>query len=673
MLRKPFFIIILFFCFSLTGQDDSCQPILSSSALSQRLANYDIKVDFDHESHKVSGTERISWLNNSPDTVYTLRLYMYLNAFKNSRSSYLKGSGMNIMGQNLQGRKKEDWGWVKVLKAAQLEDTTNSDLHQTYVQPDDENEDDQTVLEIILKSPVLPGTSTTLDLTFESKLPRTIARSGYANHDFNHFVHWYPKLGVYEEDAQGYWGWNCHQFLRQMEFYGDHGNYKVTIISDPKFTIGGSGCIETYKSPLPNDKSRVVTTLYAEDVIDFGWVASPLLKEYNDYWNDVAIRILSPEGHENLVPRLFHALKGALQYFDDHVGKYPYTTLTALDPPVHGLRSGFMEYPTYITGGSFYNFPKSVRSMESLIVHEFAHQYFMQMMANNEKEQPWLDEGFVTFYEDCVMESIYGESSLIDMFGYKVSNSSLTRNEYASLPNRRISKITQTGYKVEGSYKGIIYSKTATFLKSLQGYLGEEAFDEMMKSYFENNKFTHPRKNDFVQEVKQAFAKNENILSSYIDTFLHTSLEETKICDYAVTGIFYNEHEVTSGWVDEEKGQKNPNMSYLNEVNKTTPNNIIRLERLGDFIAPLEVALYFEDGTSLTSTWSGRESLYYMIVEEDKRVVSVDIDPERKLFLDIDFNNNSYTRSPKQGGILKYAFRSLYWLQNTFQSVSFLM
>lgn len=592
---------------------------------------------------------------------------MYLNAFKNSQSSYLSGSGMNVMGQDLSNRKAADWGWVEVINARQ-NDVALTD--RKYVHPDDDNEADQTVLQIQLAEAILPGDTLDLAVTFESKLPRTIARSGYAEHDFNHFVHWYPKMGVYEQNIQGEWGWNCHQFLRQMEFYGDFGNYQMTIETDEQFVLGGSGCLEIYKEPIRGKPGRVVSRFIAEDVIDFGWVASPLLLEYEDQWEHVSIRLLSPESHASLVPRLLEAAKHTLTYFKDHLGEYPYRTLTILDPPVHGLRSGFMEYPTYITGGSFYAFPKGIRSMESLIVHEMAHQYFMQMLANNEKEEPWLDEGFVTFYEDCIMEYAYGDASLINLLGYRVRNSAFTRNEYTSLPNPRVSAIAVPGWKVNDAYKGIIYSKTATVLQTLKRYIGEEHFDEMMRIYFLRHQFTHPRKEDFVNIVFEEFQRHPNVLTPVIERFLDDVLEGTNVCDYAVTAINVQQAIKPTGYIDKEADATSEFVPFSrSELYLSSA----RLERKGDLIVPVEVRLTWSDGSTTEEIWDGVETVFVLRYERPVTLLSVEIDPHRKLFLDIDFNNNSYTREPSKGGIWKYAARSIYWVQNAIQSTSFLM
>lgn len=637
----------------------TCEPIKDARVLSPRLANYNFHLDFDHEDHVVEGAEYITWQNPSPDTIASLRLYMYLNAFSGPHSSYIRGNLRNVMGQDLSNTPEEDWGHVVVKSALQeVEEDEKIPLSYRYIQPDDDNPRDSSVLEIVLAAPILPGEIVRLSLDFRSKLPRTIARSGWGEHGFNHFAHWYPKLGVYEIDNQGEWAWNCHQFLSRMEFYGDHGNYDVTIDADPSYTIGGSGCIEQYQEPI-DGSDKVRTRLIAHDVIDFCWVASPLLTVTEDRWEHVEIRLLGPASHASLRGRILGAAKHALGYFAEHVGEYPYNTLTILDPPLHGLRSGFMEYPTYITGGAFYSFPKGIRSMESLIIHEFAHQYFMQILANNEKEAPWLDEGFVTFYEDCVMEDFYGENSLIDLLGYKVSNSSLTRNEYVSLKNKRASPITEIGYQVRGNYKGIIYSKTATVLQTLKGYLGAKEFDEMMMKYYDRQKFTHPRKADFITVVEDFFTKYPNLLSPVIRDFLDQALDGTQVCDYALLNCGSFKIASSSSGADADGDYYR---SYL------------EMERRGDFIAPVEIGIDWSDGTHTVSSWDGVEAIHTMTFEEkDRHVISATIDPDKKLFLDIDFNNNSYTTAPERSGICKYAIRSIYWVQNIMQSASFLM
>ena len=130
-----------------------------------------------------------------------------------------------------------------------------------------------------------------------------------------------------------------------------------------------------------------------------------------------------------------------------------------------------MEYPTYITLGSFRYFPKGVRTIESLVMHEFTHQYFMGMLASNEKEEAWLDEGFVTYFEDRTMEAKYGEDgSMISILGMRINSSDFTRSEYIDLPDPSVGPVARPGWEITEGYKGLVYSKTATVSENIGGY-----------------------------------------------------------------------------------------------------------------------------------------------------------------------------------------------------------
>ena len=426
-------------------------------------------VTLDHTKHLVTGTQSIEWINNSPDTVAHVELYMYLNSFKDYNSSYLRNTGANVMGQDISDRLEEDWGYI-TLESVKIPDS-DRELERRYIQKLDNNELDQSVIRIDLDQSVAPGDTLTLITEFVSKLPRTIARVGFAENNFNFVVHWYPKLGVYESNEEGAWGWNCHQFLQRMEFYGEFGTYDMSITTDRMMTVGGSGC---RVDQIDNNNGTVTHLFSAEDVIDFAWVAYPDFDIYSDNWNGVDIELLYPSHHKNHIPRIVGALKNSLEFMHQHLGAYPYPKITVMDPPALGMRSGFMEYPTFITGGSFYGFPKAVRSLESLIIHEFCHQFFMAVIASNEKEAPWLDEGFVTFFEDNIMEAYYGDgdNSLVDLLGYKMSNIDNSRNEYVSMTNKRSSAITDKSWLIRGDYKGLIYAKTSLILGSIKNIMG---------------------------------------------------------------------------------------------------------------------------------------------------------------------------------------------------------
>ncbi len=646
MVRVIFFTIICFFSLANSySQDLLCDPS-TGEAHSQRLCNYVMDLVLDTDKKLVHGVQKIEWINNGDVEVNHLELYMYLNAFKDVHSSYISGSVNNVMGQDLSDRKLEMWGSI-VINSIKQKGVSN-ELNKYYIQNLDNNEKDQTVLRVDLVDPVQPGDTLYLETEFVSKLPKTIARVGYAENNFHFFVHWYPKLGVYEQNPDGIWGWNCHQFLQRMEFYGEFGNYDVTITADPKFVVGGSGC-RTQIVDHPNGLRS--HHFEAFDVIDFAWTAYPDFVVYEDSFLGIDIELLSPDHHSALVPRLIGAVKNSIEFLDEHIGVYPYPKITVMDPPALGMRSGFMEYPTFITGGSFYGFPKGVKSLESLIIHEFCHQYFMGILATNEKEAPWLDEGFVTFLEDEIMESYYGkDNSLVNFMGYTVSNSAMSRNEYVSLKNKRSSHITNKSWLIKGDYKGIVYAKTATVLQSLKRIMGEESFYDFLSQYFNTYKFTHPNKEDFMGTLNGYLRMNFGSgMSEKINSLLEQALDKTAICDFSTSPIRYND--------------SNSDSVYSSVV----------IEQLGDFVAPVEIVFQFEDDSKLLKEWDGKGGSKEFTFITNSRLRSVQVDPERKIFFDIDFNNNSYTSTPAKSGLFKYAGRALFWTQNIFQSLSFLM
>ena len=603
-------------------------------------------VTLDHTKHLVTGTQSIEWINNSPDTVAHVELYMYLNSFKDYNSSYLRNTGANVMGQDISDRPEEDWGYI-TLESVKIPDS-DRELERRYIQKLDNNELDQSVIRIDLDQSVAPGDTLTLITEFVSKLPRTIARVGFAENNFNFVVHWYPKLGVYESNEEGVWGWNCHQFLQRMEFYGEFGTYDMSITTDRMMTVGGSGC---RVDQIDNNNGTVTHLFSAEDVIDFAWVAYPDFDIYSDNWNGVDIELLYPSHHKNHIPRIVGALKNSLEFMHQHLGAYPYPKITVMDPPALGMRSGFMEYPTFITGGSFYGFPKAVRSLESLIIHEFCHQFFMAVIASNEKEAPWLDEGFVTFFEDNIMEAYYGDgdNSLVDLLGYKMSNIDNSRNEYVSMTNKRSSAITDKSWLIRGDYKGLIYAKTSLILGSIKNIMGEELFYGMMRSYFQRQRFTHPRKSDFVNMV-QEHAEDHLGKNQYdqVLALLRTGLDETDVCDFAITDV-----------------------TTSKDDNRYT--YIIAVEQLQEFEIPVDLRFTYADGTSQDTVWYTERNTKKYTVESELALVQVELDPDQKLLIDTDFNNNSYTVDNSPMTMVKYFSRAAYWTQNLMQTISTLM
>lgn len=663
---KHAFLLMLVWWLAFSSASGQCDPRLSPPK-SARPASYVMDVQYDLAQKSVTATEQVTWVNTSPQPVQELRFYLYLNSFKNTNSTFIKGSGGQIFDQSIASRPDGTWGWIEVDSVGQ-QGGGNCSQSMRYVQPDDGNADDQSVLSVQLAKPVAPGETAVFHLRFSAKLPKIIARAGWSKDDYALFVHWFPQLGVHEQGPDGQWGWNCHQFFRTTEFYADFGTYDVTITAPSQLVMGASGCLVD-EEKLPGNLTR--RRYVVEDVIDFAWVAYPGFEVVEDTWQQVQIRLLIPPEHCAVAERYITAVKQSLEFLTAHVGPYPFASITVVDPPFHALRSGLMEYPTFITTGSFYGWPRGIRTVESLAVHEFAHQYFMMMLANNEKEEAWLDEGLVTYFEDRIIDHFYGEKNgLVDFAGYRMGNWELSRNEYTGMPNPKEDYVAKPSWLNTGRHKGLIYSKTATMLQTLRGLVGDATMDELMRTYFDRWQFKHPRGHDFFAVANEVVSKRHGpAFGESLDWLFQGVLFGTDVCDYSVAQVSNLENYSPHGLFDDGKG------GLVFKTGQPTGDFTASatLYRLGELVFPLEVVFRFEDGSVKTEQWDGQARTKIFTFQTVSKLESVQLDPSQKIKLDLDLNNNSLTLKPDTAPLWKYTLKAVFWMQNVMQTVGFLV
>lgn len=606
-----------------------------TSGYVQKVKQIDISIDatLDVVKHQAVCSQTIKWSNPSNVPIKELRMYMYLNAFQNLNSTFLKGSNGIIFGSDITKRNADEWGKLSIYNC-KLRGSSDT-LSWRYIQPDDGNADDQSVLSLSLPKPLMPGQTLELSMDFVAKLPKFIARAGYSK-DYYAFLHWFPQLGVFEKNKKGEWDWNCHQFFRGTEFFADFANFKVNLIVPQHMVVAASGC----KVSETIDKSKQLKSVRFDgrDIIDFAWIAYPGFEEYSDNWQGVEIKMFVPQEHCAMAPRYLNALKNALNFFNDKVAKYPYPTITLIDPPLHGLGSGFMEYPMLITCASFHYVPQGIKTIESLAVHEFSHQFFMAVLASNEKEEAWLDEGFVTFFEDEIADHYFGEkTSIFDIWGYKSGNKERSRLEYTSMDNIHDGPIARPGWEFnEGNFKALIYAKTATILQTLKGLVGEKKFYTIIRNYYEKYKFTHPKEADFIATVKATVG--DSIYSMPVDTFFKHTLHGTDYCDY-----------------------------YLNNISSKG----FELQNQGKLSLPVEILVTYMDGSKVTFASSGQSTSQFFSNDVAKEIKSIVVDPDHKIYLDINFNNNSYVAQVEHKPSANFGMKVMAWFHFIFQSLSF--
>jgi hypothetical protein len=649
---------ILLFVISSMAQD---------SFLSPRIANYDMEVTLDVSEKKLYGRTKLTWTNPGSTNVTDLQFHLYYNAFKNSESSFLKESG-DIPDFFFETLVQDcGWSWSAINTIVDHHGNNLADGMQ-YIQPDDDNENDQTVLQVLLPDPVAPGDSIEVDFNWEAKIPKAMIRTGY-NMDYYFFAQWFPKVGVYETAGTRFAQvdqWNCHQYHANGEYYADFGNYKVALTVPKDYIIGASGSL--IQKTANGDEATWTFTV--NDVIDFTWTTSPHFTIQKDTWRGVDITLLSYPGHEHFADRYFTTVKNAFEFLDAHVGEYPYPTLTMVDPPIHGLYTGGMEYPTLITSISFCFLPINLKSVETLVTHEFIHQYFMQMVATHEQEEPWMDEGLTTYYEGRILDQFEGKhTSFVDWMGITIGSTEFNRGEFFASPDRSIADQTYKArdYK-HGGYGPIAYNKTAIWLKTLEGLIGQVTFDLAIKTYFEKWKFKHPNRNDFIQVFNDVIQQEHGEeFGPDLNWFFDQVLYGTEICDYAVADIESRKIKAPIGYIENTDECVT---APANEKNTPLFENKVILRRLGGMKLPVEVLVKFENGDQKLEQWDGQSRSHEFIYTRAQKLESVEIDPKRKIWIDCNFVNNSQTIKPQTKGIRKYWLKALTAAQHMMESLT---
>ena len=214
--------------------------------------------------------------------------------------------------------------------------------------------------------------------------------------------------------------------------------------------------------------------------------------------------------------------------FDQWYGPYPYAQITVVDPPHGGEEAGGMEYPTFITAGTDWFALKGDHDTELVTEHEFGHQYWYGMVATNEFENGWLDEGINSYTEVKVLDNMYGHNaSNLNLLGAQEGDASAERGYY--LPVAETDSLARPSYTDMSirSYGGVTYGKTATMLVSLEAIVGEQTLQNALHTYFMKYRFTHPTQEDFLRTVNEVASRD---LKWYWDQAVYG----TQVFDYAV-------------------------------------------------------------------------------------------------------------------------------------------
>lgn len=632
-----------------------------------QTANYDIDVTLDPAARTLTGREVITWRNPGEIAAYSIRLHLYWNAFRNTKSTWLQQR--HVVGDNpFEDADAADFGYSKVTKIVRLmDDGREVDLTQAlhFISPDDRNTDDRTLAAADLADAVEPGKSMRLRVEWTGKFPRNFDRTGVIGNYF--FVsQWFPKLGVFEQA-----GWTAHQFFANSEFYADFGHYDVRMTVPKGWMVGATG-VEQSKADNANGTT---THRYVQaDVHDFAWTTSPDFIERRQVFEppgrpQVQMRLLLQPEHAHLADRHFKGAAAALKYYGEWYGSYTYPTLTIVDPPFQS-ESGGMEYPTIFTAGTRWLSPAQSNDPEYVVLHEAGHQFWYGMVANNEVEHGWLDEGLNEFSDSRVQSIALQPNYLVqrffgDFIPWQYRDIALTRatdtnwmNTYRRNPDRDSISVP-TAILWPGTHQNMTYHKTALMLHTLERMYTWEVMQRVFSVYFTRWKFKHPRPDDFFTVLNEVTGKNH-------DWFIEQVYNSSNTFDYAVESV-------TSEPIEARGMMESPNgLTFQDTKTEGQFRTTVVVRRLAAGQFPVDVLVTFANGDQAREKWDGRARWTLLTFDKTVKAVSAQVDPERVLLLDTNFTNNSKTTEPVgDAAARKWSLRWMVWLQDLFMTWSF--
>jgi hypothetical protein len=521
----------------------------------QQRAEYAMDVRLDVKTHKVAGTQKLTYYNNSKDTLRKVYYHLYFNAFQ-------PGSMMDVRSRNIADPDRRVTDRISKLKDDEIGYQHILSLKQDGKEVS--HHVDGTLLEVTLAKPILPETKTVFEMKYESQIPVQIRRSGRNNKEGIAYsmTQWYPKMAEYDHQ-----GWHAYQYVAR-EFHGVWGDFDVKITIDPTYVIGGTGKLqnpdkigygyEKTGAKVNRPGGDLTWHFVAKNVIDFAWAADP------EYTHDRVQVPNGPELHffyqpgEKTTANWKKMEEFAVRHFEfmnKTFGKYPYDVYSIIQGG-----DGGMEYPmcTLIMGeGSF-------EGLVGVMAHEASHSWYQGVLASNESLYPWMDEGFTDFASQEFRASITKE---------KDAHAGSYGSYFSLVKSGLQEPISQHAdhYNTNRAYGTAAYSMGTVFLHQLKYVIGEEVFYKGMRQYYNAWKFRHPEPNDFIRVMEKASGLQ---LKWYMSYWVNT----TKRIDYGIKTVLENEG-----------------------------STFVTLERVGEFPMPIDLVVTYKDGS---------KELYYVPINE---------------------------------------------------------
>ncbi|WP_069131064.1 M1 family metallopeptidase [Rhodohalobacter halophilus] len=594
----------------------------------QQAVDYEMDIDFNVETNRYQGYQKLTYHNNSPDTLDRVFYHLFFNAFQpnsmmDKRSRTIADPDRRVR-DRIYHYDETEIGYQKI----------------DWIKQNGENVEftvKGTILEVHLNEPIEPGESVVFEMEHEAQVPLQTRRSGRDNAEGVRYsmAQWFPKIAAYDE-----FGWHPNPYIGR-EFYAPFGTFDVKIHIDRDYVVAAGSILqnpeevgygyETADMQVNRpDGEKLTWHFQSENVHDFMWAADPdythttaqvpggpLLRFF--YQSETVAENADEERQSELLANWEalpeYTVKG-FQYMSENYGDYPYDEYIVIQGG-----DGGMEYTmgTLITGN------RSLSSLVGVTVHEFVHAWYEGVVANDETKDQWMDEGFTSYASAFIMNHLFNDGEGDPM---------LSRyNGYFRTVEAGIEEpmhIHADHYVTNAAYGMASYTKGAIFLHQLGYVIGEDVLKSTLNKFYEEWKYKHPSGYDFIR-----IAERES--GMVLDWYYEYWVETTKTIDYEIQSV-----------QDGENGA------------------VATLGRVGLMPMPLDVEVEFTDGSlkhyyiPMRIMWGQKENEFPNIkrdVAEDwpwvfpeyelsidrpvSEISRIEIDPSGRM-ADIDRSNNTW-------------------------------
>ncbi|HEU4472676.1 MAG TPA: M1 family metallopeptidase [Flavisolibacter sp.] len=531
----------------------------------QQRCDYDIKATLDEAALKLTGSETVTYYNNSPDVLS----YLWIQLDENQHSSvnnanYQSSSSMpdQASAQQLMGMeaREKDNGYGHII--TKLTDAAGKKL--SYII-------NKTMMRIDLPQPLKPGQKFIFNCDWYYKIPDRMSMGGRGGYEFfpedgNHLftiTQWYPRLCVYSD----YQGWQNQQFAGSGEFALTFGNFKVQVTVPADHMVGGTGTVQNYQQVLTptqfarwqkaqtvkepveiltldeakaaeGKKAKTTKTwiFRAENVRDFAWTSSRKF-----VWDAMPVTVEGkkimcmsyyPKEAYNLWRRYStKAVAHTIRTYSQFTIPYPYPVAISVEA------SNGMEYPMICfnngrTAKDGTYSEQTKYAMLGVIIHEVGHNFFPMIVNSDERQWTWMDEGLNSFVQHLSQE----------LFDNKFPSRRGPANaitEYMKLPKNQLEPIMTNSENII-NFGSNAYGKPATGLSILrETIMGRQLFDHAFREYARRWAFKHPTPADFFRTMEDASAED-------LDWFWRGWFYGTDACDISLDSVKYAKADLNS-------------------------------------------------------------------------------------------------------------------------------